>query len=310
MDALIRAALALAICGCAPVVEDDSARVDAPRLLASRAEPAEVQPGASVRVTALVAAPAGAPPPTPAWSLCLARPSLASASPVSEACRGDDPQAVRALGPAAVAEFMVPLDACARFGPDPPVGNGAALRPADPDSTGGYALPLRVRLPDADGFATVRLRCNLSGVTREVSAAFNARARPNQNPAIRAVSRLRAGVEEALSDGLSAAAGARVSLRVAWPQCDAAPCDGAEPYLRFDPVDRVLTTAREALRVSWYATAGRFDEPRTGRAAADPATAADNAWTAPSVAGRVTLWVVLRDDRGGTDWRTFNVDVR
>lgn len=63
---------------------------------------------------------------------------------------------------------------------------------------------------------------------------------------------------------------------------------------------RALTTAREPLRVSWYGTAGRFDEPRTGRAGG-------NAWTVP---GAVTLWVVLRDDRSGAAWRTLAVTVR
>ena len=73
---------------------------------------------------------------------------------------------------------------------------------------------------------------------------------------------------------------------------------------------RALTTARESLRVSWYGTAGRFDEPRTGRAGDDPATTADNAWTAPAAPGAVTLWVVLRDDRGGAAWRSLAVTVR
>ncbi len=310
MDALTRALLPLCLAACAPVIDDDSARVSAPRLLAARAEPAEVRPGETVRVTALVAVPQGAAPTTPAWSLCLTRPSLASPSPVSEACRGEDPASVRPLGPGEFTEFSVPTDACARFGPDPPVGQGTALRPADPDSTGGYALPLRVRLPDADGFATVRLRCNLGGVTREVSADFNARARSNQNPAIRAVSRVRGAAEEPLADAITVSPGERLALRVAWPGCDTAPCDGAEPYLRLDPVGRALTTARESLRVSWYGTAGRFDEPRTGRAGDDPATTADNAWTAPAAPGAVTLWVVLRDDRGGAAWRSLAVTVR
>ncbi|MFO0630008.1 MAG: hypothetical protein U0325_30895 [Polyangiales bacterium] len=310
MDALTRALVPLWLAACAPVLDDDSARVSAPRLLAARAEPAEVRPGETVRVTALVAGPSGAVPPPPSWSLCLTRPSLASSSPVSEACRGDEPTAARPLGAGVFAAFTVPDDACARFGPDPPVGQGTALRPADPDSTGGYALPLRVRLPDADGFATVRLRCNLSGVTREVSADFNARARPTQNPAIRAVSRVRGADEEPLADAVTVRPGERLALRVAWPACDVAPCEGAEPYLRLDPVDRALTTARESLRVSWYGTAGRFDAPRTGRAGDDAVTSADNAWTAPATPGPVTLWVVLRDDRGGAAWRTFTADVR
>jgi hypothetical protein len=32
-------------------------------------------------------------------------------------------------------------------------------------------------------------------------------------------------------------------------------------------------------------------------------------WIAPAEPGRVTLWVVLRDDRGGVAWRTPFVEV-
>jgi hypothetical protein len=38
-------------------------------------------------------------------------------------------------------------------------------------------------------------------------------------------------------------------------------------------------------------------------------TTTDNAWTAPKDPAMVTMWVVLRDSRGGVDWRQFTVMV-
>ena len=60
----------------------------------------------------------------------------------------------------------------------------------------------------------------------------------------------------------------------------------------------------------WFATAGTFDEDHTGREEGDVAPSTDNAWTAPSSAGQVHLWAVIRDDRGGVGWRSFTIDVR
>jgi hypothetical protein len=62
----------------------------------------------------------------------------------------------------------------------------------------------------------------------------------------------------------------------------------------------------EQVLVDYYATEGSFSDG--ARIAGDPVTE----WTARSQsAGRaVTMWMVVRDDRGGVDWttRTVNVD--
>ena len=36
----------------------------------------------------------------------------------------------------------------------------------------------------------------------------------------------------------------------------------------------------------------------------------EDGWRAPPTAQSVTFWVVLRDGRNGTDWKSFVVDVR
>jgi hypothetical protein len=63
------------------------------------------------------------------------------------------------------------------------------------------------------------------------------------------------------------------------------------------------------MRVSWYATGGSFLHDVTGRAAEDPETYTQNEWTAPAAPGPVYLWAVLRDNRGGIDFSSAEIDV-
>jgi hypothetical protein len=87
-------------------------------------------------------------------------------------------------------------------------------------------------------------------------------------------------------------------------------CAGAERYIALDPPSGALVARREAVGVAWFATAGAFDNDRTGRSGDDPATTSDNGWQAPQAPTQVTLWVVLRDERGGVGWQQYAVDVR
>lgn len=86
-------------------------------------------------------------------------------------------------------------------------------------------------------------------------------------------------------------------------------CVGAETYVAFDPLTRSIVRRRETMRVSWFATGGAFAEERTGREGADLLRESDNHRTAPTTAGDVLLWVVLRDERGGTSWQSVRVRV-
>jgi hypothetical protein len=87
-------------------------------------------------------------------------------------------------------------------------------------------------------------------------------------------------------------------------------CAGAERYVRLDPMSGALVDGREAMAVAWYATGGAFDFDRAGRSGDDLAIASDNTWQAPDRAGPVTMWVVLRDERGGVGWKQYTLDVR
>jgi hypothetical protein len=87
-------------------------------------------------------------------------------------------------------------------------------------------------------------------------------------------------------------------------------CTGAESYAWYDPEARAVSSRRESLRVSWFASAGRFAEERTGRSESEAdVTFSENAWRAPA-SGVVRIWVVLRDDRGGVGWQSYTLRVR
>jgi hypothetical protein len=87
-------------------------------------------------------------------------------------------------------------------------------------------------------------------------------------------------------------------------------CAGAERYVVLNAASSALIDQREAMAVAWFATAGSFDFDRSGRSRDDLAASSDNGWRAPAAAGPVTLWVVLRDERGGVGWQQYALDVR
>ena len=223
--------------------------------------------------------------------------------------------------------------------------NGLQGRPTDPDSTGGYYQPVILDV-SADGsaiptLAETRVTCNLAGSTNEQFAQYTMDTRPNENPELIGVTVPSQQNVDLTTEGakqpLAVTASNVVTLRADWPACPTTPscgdgicgptedittcvidctppvkgCGGSESYDYQDPADHVLKPRHEAMRVSWFASAGSFDSDHTGREEADFAqTTSDNTWTAPGGAGPVFLWVVLRDDRGGADWQSFRVDVQ
>jgi len=86
-------------------------------------------------------------------------------------------------------------------------------------------------------------------------------------------------------------------------------CAGAERFVNFDLGSQSVLDQREAMQITWYATAGSFDNDSTGRVSTDTAVTSDNNWHAPSQAGAVHLWVVLHDARGGIGWAGYTLDV-
>lgn len=284
------------------------------------------------------------------WAFCTLPRPVAENADVSVLCFRRFADWIVPVGEGAKVSGKLPTNACRQCGPDVPEGKPGEPpgRPADPDPTGGYYQPLRVLLPEAaDGWelalGQTRIACGLPGATSDVVRDFQARYRANANPRIAALELVRGGVatplpadpDDASASRVVVAAGEAVTIRASWPACPAsavcgdgvcgmdedvkgcpadcqasAGCGGAESYLRYDLAARTGVTTRESMRVSWYAGAGSFDVDRTGRSGDDAATAVDNVWTAPSGAAVVPLWVVLRDDRGGVDWRALRIEVR
>lgn len=93
------------------------------------------------------------------------------------------------------------------------------------------------------------------------------------------------------------------TLRVTLP---AEAGDAAEVELVAAPgsVESSADGTNEALFVSWYATAGSFDDDRSF--GPEPLRF-EGAWTPPAEASEVVVWAVLRDGRGGVAWSAQTV---
>jgi hypothetical protein len=332
------AALAL---GCAPELEDRSFLVDGPRLLAIASAPAEAAAAEAVTLRALyVDAHGERGAGDLGWAFCVARRALTDEGTVSPDCLAPAGEGLVPLGAGTSVSGALPADACRLFGPDPPEPRDGepAGRPVDPDPGGGYYQPVRLRVRDGGerySIGATRLACGLAGATAEVAADFGARYRRNESPALASLALVRGGAVEPLAADTAVRAGETVTLRAAWEACPTAPacgdgvcgidedaagcaadcatpkgCTGAEPYLVFDPGTRSLVTRREAIRVSWFATAGNLADDVVGRGADEAATSTvENTWTAPATPGEARLWLVIRDDRGGIGWQGYQVTV-
>jgi len=331
---------------CVPSFDDDVSLIREPQVLAVQAEPAEAAPGEAVQLTALVATPdAHAAAPALSWGLCIARKPLTELGPVNPVCvqpAERAPESIVDLGAGASVSATIPrdpVDACRLFGPSPPEAmNGQpAGRPVDPDPTGGFYQPVGVTLAGSTTLGALRVACLPSGLDLELSGQFKQKYRRNQNPVLSQLSLNSTGEEQPITgdaDSLSVAAGTVVRLRGAWDACPTSPecgdgicgpqedsatcaddctapkgCTGAETYAWFNSDSRQVETKRESLRVSWYATRGRFEHSTTGRDESELDTHTENAWTAPSEPGDVRFWLVTRDARGGQSFRSFVVSV-
>jgi len=307
--------LLVLLAGCRPSLDDTTSLVDAPRLLGVRAEPAEAKPGETVTLSAIYATPEGpVVDPHAELSFCMARKPLSEPGAVSTGCLGDEPGAQLVLGVGASIQGQLPRDACRFFGPDRPAGapGEPAGRPSDPDGTGGFYQPGRARFPGTDNaIFEVRIRCGLSGVTQSELAEFERRYKTNVNPEFE-LAAVRGDRTDPIAEGTELIAAPRetLTLRATWTACDPeVPCKGAERYVAYDAEHRVIASRREAMRVSWFKTAGSLGADRTGRGEDDVATDTTNTFTAPE-SGSAALWLVLHDSRGGIGLRTFRVTAR
>jgi hypothetical protein len=288
---------------CQPDFGAPLSRVTVPRVAAVKLEPPEAAPGAMVTATAFVVAPDGALAPAIDWSLCLVPKATTVNDVVDPACLqpgGTTPVA----STAAPVGVTLPANGCRLFGSDtPPQAPGQPpTQTRAPDVTGGYYQPLRLDLAGASTIALARIRCALAGASFDVATEFAATYVANRNPLLTAL--VAYDGSGALVPLDAVAAGSTVTLGVGWTP------ESVESFPVLDPVSQELVTHREAMTVSWLASAGAIEGTNSGRAEDDAALFTTTRFTAPLTPGVVHLFVVLRDSRGGADVAAVDATVR
>ena len=343
--------LLMLVAACVPDLEDTSALVAGPRLLAVAMDPPEASAGAQVVWRALDVTPEGPAARPIDWALCQLRKPVSEAGPINPACLSATGPAttLSPLGAGPSVAGRLPSRACQVFGPETPSPKPGEpqAREVDPDSTGGFYQPLRLRLGDTESYGTydARVRCALNNVNPQQANQLQTRSHPNTNPILTSFVVINGDgsvvplvpIELADEARASIPAGQPQRLRATWGACPAVdacgdgfcgvtetqgtcaadcqnpkPCGGAEPYLWFNPATRELVPRREVMRASWFASAGTFDTGRTGRSEEEWSIAnTENTWIPPTAPGTVArVWIVLRDDRGGATWLSFVFGLR
>jgi hypothetical protein len=178
-------------------------------------------------------------------------------------------------------------------------------RPADPDPTGGYYLPIQVTTEDNAGllsFGFHRVRCDLAGATRDIFDAFQDRYRENRHPQISALfAQQGSETHNLLVDTMRVSAGESVVL------VGQARADAFEDFVVYSAEDAKLFDRKEQLTLNWYITRGQLGASQQGLEPVLRETKTE--WRAPDSAGPVHGWLVLRDDRGGAAWSEFLIEV-
>ena len=259
--------------------------IDAPRVLAVIAEPAEARPGAQVSYTAVVASPDGPVAGAPRWAFCVAPKPPTEDNAVSDGCLDEAHLVVLGTQPAVTA--ALPADGCLSFGPETPPGN---FRPRDADPTGGYYQPVRADIGDLLAFGLSRITCKLATAPSAVAHDYDLSYVANQNPMLNPL-----GLSRVPPD-------TNVTLTASWP------ADAVETYLYYDPLSQTLVTRRESMRLSWFSTGGALAVDASAVAETDASTSVSTTWHTPP-AGTAYVWLILRDSRGGIASQTVRVEV-
>lgn len=319
--------------GCKPEIGTPISLITGPAILAVRGEPAEAAAGQPVSYEVLAVDVDG---PIPAvnsvlsapaqWAVCTVPKPPTESNAVAKQCL-DTTTLPGGPGPT-LTTFEAPMldNACSLFGPiAPPVqGDQPAIQPRSPDITGGYYLPVRVGIaippnlyrpgmatPDTlVGFALERISCGLANAPAADLTQYNQTYTRNQNPVIAQLTwkqgngdalPLAPVVPGAFPMTQISLSGGPVAFELSWP--DAA----AETYPAFDIGARALYRTREALRVAWFVTSGKFDHDTTGRTEYDYNLTVTNTWTLDTL-GPVNLWAVLHDSRGGVAFAYYAIE--
>ncbi len=265
--------------GCRSSNDDPASFVTGLRLLAIRAEPPEVAPGEMSTLSALVVDTEGRTIDI-AWSICEKLPLPGDA--LSLDCAAADAGTTLA-----------------------PIGDGTQVQLTMPPLT-----PSELGLPDSSGGFYLPIIAHVTAGTDTVIASYRLRlktgATANQNPMLADVSHViyvdggtsagdaGAPLIDPLDDQNPLVVHANDQIRLRATFTDAS----EEHYTMTLGGTRMVT---EALSISWFATAGQFSDDQTGADLPDTTLKLDE--HLPAAGTPIDLWVVGRDERGGTDFQ-------
>jgi len=305
-ESAILSVVCLCLLACTPDF-DDAWLVKDLRILAMRADPPEViapslaDPLPPVSVDVLAVDPSHDPTRTMHWEAWVC-------SAEEQHCA--DAQFKQQLKAAETALSEVTLDG---FVASPELLQ--ACLDADPlHGFGGLPVMIEVRLDD--GEHRVRAVKRLVYTFPLPYSPLPQGKQPNHNPSLDHVDFADAG--QVVGDQtLSAATGQTLEI------VPAASAGAAEDYVvttNDGPGDDQHNAPgqqqlQEYLRYAYFATAGQLIRDVTG-GRPDPYDAKANSddvastWIAPTDQHEATLWVVIRDDRGGTDWLRIDAHLR
>ncbi len=185
-------------------------------------------------------------------------------------------------------------NACTLFGPEtpPPMKGQPPMRPADPDTTGGFYQPVRATWQsDAGPAAVVRARADHLPARQRADRHRRDSTPPTTSPtttrrwpiwcSTRPARRRRSTLagQTAAPHAATVSAGQKVTLQADFS------ADSAETFLVWNVLTLTLDMQRESLRLSWFATGGAFEHDATGRSQTETETFTQNVWTAPIDAG-------------------------
>ena len=228
------------LAGCKPDLIGRPSVVDSPQVIAIRSTPAEAQAQQQVTYDVMVAQPLDdTTAPAFDWALCLASKPLATTGPIAESCLAPSGPDLQHLGSSQVVTATLPSDDCQLFGPTPPAQKPGqpAVRPVDPDTTGGYYQPVRLLAQYASSdsqydVGVTRISCGIeSGATQAQTVEFAQNYRPNQNPGISQIT-FTTGAGASIVIDLTATSvasvniGANLNFEVTWPSCPLSPICG------------------------------------------------------------------------------------
>lgn len=296
---------AVLLLGCQEEFDPDTLVTEV-RILGVAAEPADLAPGETTRIEALVASPDGVPVGYH-WELCAITKGPDEAYECDNEALGlpEELLPLFDLGTAPTAQLSYFID------PDA-VQEACRAARDDVEELGAF-----VELPNCDEGYEVTLRLSISFEGREKVAIKRLflwfetpeESERNHNPQIETI---RVGIVDTdPEDLIGISPGGRTEFTVV---VDDSAHETFTPEYEGDEVDE--GERREEILFSFFSTAGEFDDEVTftdeGRTELEEAGQNAINLSQNAVAGQeIEVFVVIRDGRGGADWttRTFRIVV-